>query len=306
MGERENGVSWLHRLGSLVTLMTFFLYLTGALAVSSGSSVSISVAANAGHPSATKSAHAFVVLAVVVFALTVLFVWRLWKSDSRRYLKNLGIITAGVLIVMAAAALSAAGDRFPAAASIGYTFGIQSFFCLTVCLALFTRTDWRWDEAKAPDLVSPSIRQVLVFTTTAVFVEPFLGSAFREKALGMAPHLVVGIAAMVGSLWVMEMALTKFPHLREFKISTVFLAAVIGLQLFFGIICYSMTLNARAIPGPQPGLAVMNTTHAAVGALVLAASLFVTCQGFKYFAPAATEFSSAELSDHQQPEPRGG
>ena len=297
MTERENGVSWLHRLGTLIAVITFLLYLTGARASSAG---------HAPEGSPAKSAPAFVLLAVAVFALTVLFVWRLWKSDSRPYLKNLGAITAGVLIVMALAAQSPLPKLFPAAFSAGYTFGIQTFFCLTVCLALFTRTDWRWNEPKAPDLASPSIRQVLVFTTAAVFVEPFLGRAFREQAVGIAPHLVLGIAAMVGSLWVLEMALTKFSHLRAFKISTVFLAEVVGLQLFFGIISYSMDLNAQAAPGPQPGLAVMNATHAAVGALVLATSLFVTCQGFKYFAPAVAEVSSAILNDRQQPEPRDG
>jgi hypothetical protein len=67
-----------------------------------------------------------------------------------------------------------------------------------------------------------------------------------------------------------------------------------------------MDLNAQAAPRPQPGLAVMDATHAAVGALVLATSLFITCQGFKYFAPAVAAFSSAISNDRQQPEPRDG
>ena len=96
----------------------------------------------------------------------------------------------------------------------------------------------------------------------------------------------------------LEMALTKFPYLRAFKISAVFFGEVVGLQLFFGIISYSMNLNASAAPGPHPGLLVMNVTHAAVGSLVLATSLFVTCQAFKYFAPAGNKVFSAMLSDH--------
>ncbi|HEX5411355.1 MAG TPA: hypothetical protein VFZ27_05795 [Terriglobia bacterium] len=284
MSERANGVSWLHRFGSLVAVVTFFFYTTGVLASSAGQPPADSV---------SKSVHAFMILGVTVIALTVLFVWLLWKSKSRRYLKNLGIIAVAVLVAMALVELGSAPNLPRAAVSVGFVFGIQIFFCLTVCLALFTRTDWRWNEAKEPDLASPSIRQVLVFITTAVFIEPFLGLAFREGTLGMAPHLVLGIAAMVGSLWVMEMALTKFSHLPAFKISAVFLTEVVGLQLFFGIVSYSMNLNTRAVPGPQPGLAVMNATHAAVGALVLATSLFVTCQAFKYFAPAADEVSSA-------------
>jgi hypothetical protein len=304
MSEKENGVSWLHRLGSLVAVMTFLLYMTGVLASSTGSNVFMRHAGTNNHSSTAspgKYTHAFLILAVTVSALTVIFAVWLWKSDSRHYLKNLGTITVGALLAMALVVLGPAHNLFPAAASVVYTFGVQIFFCLTVCLALFTRTDWRWDEPKAPDLASPSLRQVLIFTTTAVFVQAFLGQGFREGAVGIAPHLVLGIAVVVCSLWVLEMALTKFSDLRAFKISAVFLAEMVSLQLFFGIISYSMNLNARAVPGPQPGLTVMNVTHAAVGALVLATSLFVTCQAFKYFAPAGSGVSSAMFGDDQQP-----
>jgi hypothetical protein len=302
MTEMENDVSWLHRFGSLVAVMTFILYMTGVLASSTGAGLFTAHLGAAGHfstHSPNKYMHIFVVLAITVAALTVTLALLLLKSNSRRYLKNLGIITVGVFLAVALVILSPIRRLFPTVVSFWYACGIQVFFCLTVCLALFTRTDWRWDEPKVPDLKSPSMRQILAFTTTAVFVEPLLGEGFRRKALGIAPHLVLGIAVVVCSLWVLEMALTKFPFLRAFKISSVFLAEVVGLQFFFGLISYSMNLNARAVPGPHPGLVVMNVTHAAVGALVLATSLFVACQAFKYFAQGGSLASSAMLRDHQ-------
>ncbi len=304
MAVTESGVSWLHRLGSLVAVMTFLLYMTGVLASGATSNflAAIWTGAGAGNPSlaaaAAGYAHTFLILGATVCALTVTLALWLWKSNHHRYLKNLGIITVGVLIVMALVILSPLRNSFPAAVSIGYIIGIQIFFCLTLCLALFTRSDWRWDELKMPDLASPSMRQILVFTTAAVFIQPVLGEGFRKKEFGIAPHLVLGIAVVGCSLWILEMALTKFPHLRAFKISAVLLAQVAGLQFFLGIISLSMNLNARAASGPQPGLVVMKVTHAAVGILVLATSLFVTCQGFKYFGPPGRETYSAILSDH--------
>ena len=291
MTEIENGVSWLHRFGSLVAVMTFLLYMMGVLASGANPNFLATLFSTAGagnsspvaHPA--RYVHAFVILGATVFVLTLAFTLWLWRSNYERYLKNLGILTVGIFLLVAVVVLSPLHNRFPAAVSVGYTFGIHIFFCLVVCLALFTRTDWRWDEPKMPDLASPSMRQILVFTTVAVFVQPFLGEGFRKKEIGIAPHLVLGIAVTVCSLWVLEMALTKFPHMRVFKISAVFLAQVVGLQLFLGIIGLSMNLNARAISLPQPGLVVMNTAHAAIGILVLATSLFVTCQGFKYFGP---------------------
>lgn len=311
MGESEHSVSWFHRLGSLVAVLAFLLYLTGTLASDTGPGAATPVLAwlrigsrLAANPPG-KYAHAYTILAAATGALTLFFAGWLWKSQSRRYLKILGVITVGVFLALILLLLSPAGSLFPTAASIGYMCGIQIFFCLTVCLALFTRTDWRWDELKMPDLTAPSIRQILVFTTVAVFVQPLLGESFRQMKMGIAPHLVLGIAVIVCVLWVMEMALTKFPHLRTFKISAVFLAAVVGLQLFLGIIDYSMVLNARAIPDLHPGTAVINVTHAAIGALVLATSLFVTCQGFRYFAPAGDGSSSTLIGRPQDIEMLG-
>ena len=45
------------------------------------------------------------------------------------------------------------------------------------------------------------------------------------------------------------------------------------------------------MPGPHPGVLVMSVTHAAVGALVLATTLFVTFQAFKYLSPQASAAS---------------
>ena len=295
MTETASGVSWLHRFGSLVAVMTFFLYMAGVLA----SGTNPNFLAELWREPGAGYVHAFLALGAMVCASTVTLALWLWKSHYQRYLKKLGVITVGAFFAVALVVLSPLRNLFPAAAPVAYTLGTQIFFCLTVCLALFTRTDWRWDEPKMPDLTSPSMRQILVFTSTAVFVQPVLGEGFRHKEIGIAPHLVLGIAVMVCSLWVLEMALTKFSHLRAFKISAVFLAQVAGLQLFLGIISLSMNLNARAVPGPHPGLAVMSVTHAAVGILVLATSLFVTCQGFKYFGPPGNGAFSTMLSDQR-------
>lgn len=306
MGRSDNGVSWLHRLASLVAVMTFLLFMTGLLALETGSDIF------ALHPTGRTLAvdppnqyvHICIVLAVIVSVLTVMCTFLLMKSRSSRYLKVLGNITVAVLLAMALIVMSPARGLFSAAGPFAYLFGIQVLFCLTVCLALFTRTDWRWDETKTPDLAAPSIRQILVFTTGAVFLQPFLGEGFRRGNLGIAPHLILGIAVTGCSLWVLEMALTKYSHLRAFKISVIFLAELVGLQLFLGIISYSMVLNARAVPDSQPGLVVINVTHASIGALVLAASLFVTFQAFKYFAPAQSRKSSAILNNNRAASPQ--
>ncbi|MEJ2009819.1 MAG: hypothetical protein P8Z30_16970 [Acidobacteriota bacterium] len=308
MSESRSGVSWLHRSASLLAVMTFLVLMTGMLASGTGGApfathwAGLTGNRNPSSGPLAKYVSVYQFLAALVSILTIIVTLWLSRSKSRRYVKTLASVTLGVLLVEVLAAFGSARGLSPVVTSLGYMCGIQVFFGLTVCLALFTRSDWRWDEPKSPDLASPSVRQVLIFTTGAVFLEPLLGEAFQQKEIGIAPHFVLGIAVTVCSLWVLEMALTKFSHLRSFKISAIFLAELVGLQLFLGIISYSMNLDARFAPGPQPGLVVMNATHAAVGALVLATSLFVTFQAFRYFAPAESKASSILLREHQQAE----
>ncbi len=302
MNEMENRVSWLHRFGSLISVMTFLLYMTGILVSESWGGLfpphwsELGSSGRLSSDPAGKYVHIYQFLAIVTTILTVMLVLWIWKSKSHRYLKTLGGITVGVLVAMGLMVLGPTFKLSPTTVSFWYTCGIQVLFCMTVCLALFTRTDWQWNELKTSDLATPSLRQILLFMTVAVFVQMLLDEGLRKEVAGMGPHLVLGIAVTVCSLWVLEMALTKFSHLRAFKISAVFLAEVACLQLFLGIIAYSMELNAHAVPGPQPGLIVMKVTVGAVGALVLATSLFVTCQGFKYFAPAGNSGTSAVIS----------
>ena len=299
--ETSTGVSWMHRFASLVAVMAFLLILTGTLVSGASGTPAIHQwtrffwSSAPGPPVKYAAAYQWVAAAVII--LTVILALWLWRSDSHRYIKSLAGIAVGTLLVVAVVASVAAHFLHSAAGPFLYAFGIQVFFSLTVCLALFTRTDWRWDHPKTRDIASPSLRQVLVFTTGALFLLSLLGEGFRLKDLGIAPHLVLGIAVTLCAVWVLEMALSKFQHLRPFKMSAILLAELAGLQLFLGIICYSMELNARAASVPQPGLLVMNVTHAAVGALVLATSLFVTCQAFKYLAP---EDSAIPLMSHQE------
>ena len=177
----------------------------------------------------------------------------------------------------------------PVTVSVGHAFLAQIFFSLTVSLALFTRTDWQWNEPKAPDIASPSLRALAVFTTAAVFLQVVLGAAFRHKGFGIAPHFLGGVAVTISVLWLLETVYNKFSEVKGLKIPAALLAEVMVLQFFLGIVAYSMKLNAADAPQPLPGVVIITTTHVAVGALVVASSLFMTFQVFKYVAPQGAE-----------------
>lgn len=293
---RNNDVSWLHRFATLVTCMTFGLIIAGALVTSNDAGLSVP-----DWPTAFGSFRLPRMVGGIKFELThrmiagtvglltiALAVW-LAMSKEKRYVKILGGLA--VLAVIAQAVLGGVGVLFylPKAVVIGHAGLAEIFFSLTFCLALFTRTDWRWDHPKAQDIHSPSLRSLAVFTSAAVFAQIILGATFRYSVLGILPHFLGGVAVTIAVLWLLETVFNKFSDVKGLKIPAVLLAEVVVLQFFLGIITYSMKLNYPDPAQPVPGVVIMSTTHVAVGALVLASSLYMTFQVFKYVAPQGSE-----------------
>jgi heme A synthase len=283
MMDSPNDVSWLHRFAAAVALAAFTSIVVGAVARSSAAAISTS---QAMRDVPYESGYRAIVATVVVFAV-LLAVW-LWQSKSEGYLKLLGAIMAGVAIIHAVVPggiLILNGEPGVTAihACLEYVL-----FSLALCLALFTRTDWRWGQAKTADVAAPSLRSLAALTTIIIFAESVLGAGLSSGSIGTPPHLWTGLVATGLALWVLEVALNKFSHVAALKIPAILLAEAVVLQLFIGLVAHSMALNARVSPQPLPGLAVINATHAAAAALALAASLFASFQAFKYLAPAAS------------------
>jgi heme a synthase len=293
---RDSGVSWLHRFAAFVACATFGLIIAGALVTSNDAGLSVP-----DWPTAfgkfqiprmvggVKFEFSHRMIAGTVGLLTIALALWLWRSQYPRYVKILGGVA--VLAVIAQAVLGGIGVLFylPKLVTIGHATLAQIFFAIAVSLALFTRTDWRWDQPKVPDFTSPSLRGLAVFTTAAVFVQVIMGAAFRYNEFGILPHLLGGVAVTICVLWLFEIVFNKYSDVEGLKIPAVLLVEVVVLQFFLGIITYAMKLNAAGAPQPLPGVVVITTTHVAVGALVVASSLFMTYQAFKYVAPRRAE-----------------
>lgn len=274
-------------MATLVAAMAFGLLLTGAL-VTFRNGVAVPpwpTFAPLHQPPAGSVEHQgiFSIVAGLTGALSlILTVWA-WATRREDRVKVLaGFMTLSVF-ALPLLSLTRFPSSLPAMQPILYSCVAQGFFSLTICLALFTRTNWNWDQSRTPETSRPSLRQLAVFTTVAAFCESLLGVVIRSRSVGT--HLVLGIALTMCTLWMLEIAFDRYPEVPGLKAPAVVLAEVVVLEVFIGIFAHSMKLDAPSGPQQAPGLAVVSTTHAAVGALALGASLFLTFQSFKYLAP---------------------
>ena len=286
---------WLHRYAIFVAFATFLLIIAGALVTSNDAGLSVpdwpTSFGSFRMPrmvGGVKFEHGHRMIAAFVGLLTVFLAAWLWVREPRRWVRRLGGLA--VLTVVAQAALGGLTVLLylPVPISVGHACLAQIFFCIAVSLALFTRPGFRWEPAKIiEDPRSPSLRKLTAGTTAVIFSQLILGAAFRHNGFGILPHVIVAGLVTLGVLWVSARVLAEFRHERRLVRSAALLAGLLFIQIFLGIASYMMKLAARGAPQPLLGVVAVTTTHVAVGALVLAASLVVALEAYRVLgAPA--------------------
>ena len=279
--------NWLHRYATLVAFATFILVIAGALVTSNDAALSIpSWPAPFHWPAAMGPGGRYElshrVVAGTVSTLTVILALLLWKFEPRRWVRRLGAIA--VLTVIAQAVLGGVTVLLdlPVLTSVGHACLGQIFFCVMVSLALFTRPDFHWDEPKVNDLGSPSLRKLAAATTSLIFVQLVLGAAFRHHGFGIIPHVVGAGVVTVSVLWLLFRALSDFRHHPQVARAAGLLTALMVAQVGLGIGSYWEVWTNLNAPQPLPPVVFVTTTHVAIGALVLAASLALTFQAYRF------------------------
>ena len=279
---------WLARYAAFVAFATFLLIIAGALVTSNDAGLSVpdwpTSFGSFRMPrmvGGVKYEHGHRMIAGSVGLLTIILALWLWKADERKWVRRLGGLA--VLTIVAQAVLGGITVLFylPAPVSVAHACLAQLFFSITVSLALFTRYDWRWDQPRIEDARTPSLRRLTAGTTAAIFLQLMLGAAFRHNGFGIIPHVIGAVVVTAGVFWISVRVLTGYPREPRLVRPALVLAALLVAQISLGIGSYAMRLAARNAPQPLPPVVAITTTHVAVGALVLAASLVVALQAFR-------------------------
>jgi len=282
---------WLHAYATFVAGATFILIIAGALVTSNDAGLSVpdwpTSFGSFRMPRMTggiKFEHGHRMVAGAVVILTVILAAWLWRSESRRWVRRLGGIA--VLAIFAQAILGGITVLFflPVDISVAHACLAQAFFCIMVSLALFTNSDWRWDEPKVKDSSSFSLRRLATSTTVLIFLQLMLGAAFRHHGFGIIPHVVGAGLVTVSILWMLVRALADFRHEPRLTRPALLLTGLLVAQVALGIGSYWELWSNQNAPQPLPPVVLVTTTHVAVGALVLAASLVLTFQTYRLVA----------------------
>jgi len=307
-------VIWLHRYARLLAAATLLLVAAGGMVTSTNSGLSVpDWPTTYGHgmfsfPLAKMVGgifyeHGHRLIASTVGFLTIGLVIFLWRVEPRRWVRRLGLIALGVVILQGVLGGITVLYLLPDGVSIGHAGLAQIFFCLTVSLALFTSPTWRTPATEPVD--DARLRRRFVVLTSFVYLQILLGATMRHTGAGLAiPTFPLSNGHLLPPIWTPAIAL-HFAHRVGALVVTVGVimnAAYIWSRhgnrpelvrpswLLVLAVSAQIALGALVVlSGKQP---VINTLHVATGAVVIATSLVLTLRAFRTRIEAARAVSS--------------
>ena len=276
---------------------TFLLVIAGGLVTSTGSGLSVpdwpttygqnmfTVPPSKG-VGGIRFEHSHRLIAATVGMLTVAFCVRAWAARAPRGVRVLSAIAVAAVVAQGVLGGLTVKYLLPTPISVAHACLAQSFFSLTLVLALVTSKGWR--GAAAPLSFSPAERAGLaagIAVLSVVFVQLVLGAWMRHSDAGLAiPDFPASFGRLVPDHWNAKIAV-NFAHRAWAAVvaGTVFsaafvvrrarrdapsrrVAAALGLML-----PVQMLLGALSI---WSGKAVVFTVaHQTMGALLLAGAV---------------------------------
>ncbi len=231
--------------------------------------------------------HGHRMVASIVGFLTVILALWLWLKEPRRWVKWFGL--GALMAVVAQGVLGGITVLFllPTPVSVFHACLAQGFFCMTICLAMFTSKEWLHAE-KTESIESSRLQNLTLVTTGVVFIQLILGAIMRHTGSGLAIpdfplafgkvippietqqeaiHFLHRVGALLVSVAVIGTAIHIFrTHRQQPKLVRPAATLVGALVLQILLAAFTIWTRKAVIP---------TTTHVAVGAFILGNSLFL-------------------------------
>ncbi len=282
---------WVHRFSLLTAGATFVLVVAGGLVTSTGSGLAVpDWPTTLGHNMfltpwskmvggiLIEHGHRLIGAGVGLLTLTVA-VW-LWIADPRGWLRWLGVIALGAVIVQGILG----GLRVvlvERTLAIVHAALAQAFFALTVSVAFFTSDEGREGPPQAllPDAVPLS--RLALLTMGCIYLQSMIGAVLRHTGGGLGAHLIFALVVATVIVYLTGRILRNHRDLPRLVLPGALLGGLLIVQLLLGL---GSTWGRFVTPGaavPARFMVTLTTLHVAAGALMLATCLVLTLRVYR-------------------------
>lgn len=282
---------WPHRIAVILAVATFPLLFIGGLVTSKGAGLAVpdwptTFGYNMFLYPWSKMVgdifyeHSHRLVASLVGLLTIFLAAIFWFREERAWLRWLGLSALALVIIQGViGGLRVVLLENTLAIIHGAT--AQAFFALTVCLAVFTSRDWS-APVDTPVNDGGRLRRLALATTGLIYLQIVFGAMVRHTGERIDAHL--GAAALVALhviLVLIRVSKHASPRLTR---PALILFGLLLLQLVLGGLSY-FAKYTTALRLPADAIVLLTTSHLAVGALMLAASIVLSLSAYRLSAP---------------------
>lgn len=297
---------WLHRYAKAVAACTLLLIVAGGLVTSTGSGLAVpDWPTTYGWSMFTFPLehmvggifyeHGHRLIASAVGFLTLILAAWIWRADSRRWVRHLGLAAFAAVVVQGLLGGMTVLFLLPDAISIAHAGLAQIFFCLTVSLALMTSAGWRSAMPHGPGWLDDCwLRRTATAATAMIYVQILLGATVRHMGAGLA---IPDFPLVFGGLWPPQLTTQIGLHYAH-RVGAAIVAGVIGAlaahvwyhhrgrgaftrpaYLLVLLLVVQITLGALVVWTAKN--VAINTAHVVTGALLLATSLVLMLRSYR-------------------------
>ena len=288
----------LHSFALFTACVTLLLIVAGALVTSNDAGLSVpdwpttfgSIYKMPHMVGGVKFEHGHRMVAEFVGLLTIaLAIWT-WRAERRRWLRILAVAGVGTVIVQGVLGGLTVLFYLPAPISSAHAAVAQTFFCIAVCIAMFTGQQWVEETPQVEiDTRRPSLFTLTLLSIFVLYVQLILGAMFRHKGMSWWPHVVHAAVVAIVLTWTSIRALSVYSRIEAIKKPAILLLSLLITQLCLGFAAF-LTRVAWGKEALQPELPMVISTvaHVAVGALLLATTVVLAIQAWRH-VPVAFE-----------------
>ena len=225
--------------------------------------------------------HTHRVIAGIVGLLTFGMAALLFKFEKRRWVRNLGYLAAGAVLLQALLGGLTVIYLLPTWISVIHACLAQTFFCLVAAIAWVTSDSWSPSSRTQPSKDAVSLRRLAVVTTCFIYLQLVVGAIVRHASgTGLPLHIFFAFLIALHVLLIIRKTAAD-----DFSRDT-----LLGHSLLLGVLVFSQALLGLGayvlkyvLVEPSPGAAqvLLTAGHQSNGALLLAATVIFTIRSFR-------------------------
>ena len=228
--------------------------------------------------------HTHRMIAQVAGLLTIILAIWTWRTDKRRWMKYLGIGALGTVIAQGVLGGLTVLFYLPPVVSSAHAALAQTFFCLTVVVAVFTGPGWVEEVPQVEaDQRHPSLITLSLLSIFVLYVQLILGAMFRHRGMSWWPHALNAPLVALVLTWTAVRALSVYSRIDAVRRPAIALLGLLIAQLCLGFLAFMTRIAwGRDAVQPEFSMVVSTAAHVAVGALLLATAVILAIQVWRH------------------------